>query len=85
MQTLLISRCIMGNERKPRVRKQRDRTIAALNNGTITLRRFHLRRVGFNRVLYDRLLGVTSNQTPAVAGGSAERTDLSDDEDEDEE
>ena len=83
MQTTLVRKCTVGkNKGVPAARKAelRARIIAALNDGTITLRRYTFRRVGFNRALYERLLGVTSNTAgPRVeAGGRAERVESDD-------
>jgi hypothetical protein len=84
MQAILIRKCTVGkNKGVPDARKneQRQKIIAALTNGTISLRRFHFRRVGFNRALYNRLLGIAPSQALAAAGGNAELEEVDDHDD----
>lgn len=47
-----------------------------LTRGEVPLRRFYLRRKGFNLELYEHLLSAAPSQALAVAGGSAEQDEL---------
>ena len=64
----------MKSERKAKI-------IAALNDGTIPLKRYHLLRVGFNQVLYERLVGMNSNHSAHGASGMRNNTEQVDSED----